>query len=140
MCMRPSPRAAAPGLILALTLGAGAAHADPLTPAGLNAGYGRVMGQESRPVEPSTRDASNNRVIVNGLLADPSGLAGGLSPGLGDSSAQTGGIGVQAIANQINIVANGSWNTIVVEATQTNTGAVQASAAVGSTTVANVSR
>lgn len=130
----------AAALALGLPSAAPAPGAEPLTPAGLNAGYGRVMGQESRSVEPSTRDASNNRVIVNGLLADPSGLAGGLSPGLGDRSAQVGGIGVQAIANQINIVANGSWNTIVVEATQTNTGAVQASAAVGSTTVANVSR
>jgi len=131
------------GLALSLLLGATAATAEALTASSLNAGYGRVMGQEARPIETSTRDANGNRVIVNGLLTEPTGLAGGLGPGLGDASTSFGKLGqidVSAVANQINIVAAGSWNTIIVDATQTNSGAVQANAALGNATVAHVSR
>jgi holdfast attachment protein HfaA len=138
----PFPKAWA-GLIIGLHLTAPPAHAEPLTPASLNAGYGRLMGQEARPIDPSTRDADNNRVIVNGLMGDPSGLGAGLAPGLGDAVApfaQMGRIEASAIANQINIVAAGSWNTIIVDATQTNSGAVQASATLNDGTVTHVSR
>lgn len=105
------------------------ALAQGLTPAGLNAGYGRQSGDENRAVAASTRDANGNRIIVNGLLADPSGLSGGLSGGLGDGGSSLGQISAQAVANQINVVAQGSWNTIVVNATQTNTGTVTATVA-----------
>ncbi|MFD1192723.1 holdfast anchoring protein HfaA [Phenylobacterium conjunctum] len=134
---------AVPGLAFGLLLGATPASAEALSPSSLNAGYGRVMGQEARPVETSTRDANGNRVIINGLLTEPTGLSGGLGAGLGDASSPFGPLGqidVSAVANQINIVAGGSWNTIIVEATQTNSGAVQASAALGNATVAHVSR
>lgn len=131
-----------PPLILALAY-AHPSAAQSLTASSLNAGYGRTMGEENRPVDPSTRDANNNRVIVNGLLTDPSGLSGGLGAGLGDSqgvSSGTSQLNVSAVANQINIVAAGSWNTIIVDATQTNNGSVQATANLKNATVTDVSR
>ena len=36
--------------------------------ASYNAGYGRISGQENRGVEYGTRDSSNNRLIVDGLI------------------------------------------------------------------------
>lgn len=138
----PFPIALA-SLVIGMQLAPAPAPAASLTPASLNAGYGRLMGQEARPIDPSTRDAENNRVIINGLMGDPSGLGAGLAPGLGDAPApfaQMGRIEASAIANQINIVAAGSWNTIIVDATQTNSGAVQASATLNDGTVTHVSR
>jgi holdfast attachment protein HfaA len=134
-------------LPLALLM-AGPCVAGGPPPASLTAGYGRALGDENRPVEPSTRDANNNRVIINGMLGDPSGLAGGLngglSGGLGDGQglgySGVGRISAQAVANQINVVAAGSWNTIVIDAVQTNTGAVQASAALNSAKVTDDAR
>ena len=128
-------------LLVCLTLAAaGPCAAGSLTPAGLNAGYGRQAGDENRAVAASTRDANGNRVIVNGLLADPSGLSGGLSGGLGDGGSSLGQISAQAVANQINVVAQGSWNTIVVNATQTNTGTVTATVATSAGSVTRESK
>lgn len=118
-----------PSLVSLILAAAGPASAGGLTPAGLSAGYGRQTGDENRAVAASTRDANGNRVIVNGLLADPSGLSGGLVGGLGDGGSSLGQVSAQAVANQINVMAQGSWNTIVVNATQTNTGAVTATVA-----------
>ena len=89
------------------------------------------MGDENRPASSSTRDSSDNRVIINGLMADPSGLSGGigLRGGLGDAGDLPAGSGIfsaSAVANQINVVTNGSWNTIIVDAVQTNSGALEA--------------
>lgn len=133
------------GPFLLTALVAAGADARPINPQALNAGYGRSVGDENRAVQSSTRDANNNRVIVNGLMASPSGLASGLSGGLSGELDPFGrGVGTDvtasAIANQITIIAAGSWNTIVVEAQQINTGLVQATASANTGTVTNANQ
>lgn len=86
----------------------------------LNAGYGRSTGQENTPIDPSTRDASGNRVIVDGLIqtgrdqslyaSDPSSLGGSAT----------------AVGNQLIVLTQGSWNTVVVDSTQINNGDISA--------------
>jgi len=111
-------------LINAATLAfANAAFADPL-PSGAGDFSGAFgMGWESfdTPINPATRDANGNRVIVNGRMQ----IEGSLSGGLQDS--YSGGIGsAQAIGNQLNVVTQGNYNTVIVDSTQTNNGDVTA--------------
>lgn len=81
------------------------------------------MGYESfdRPIEASTRDANGNRVILNGRIQLEGTLTGGLMDydTLGYGSAQ-------AIGNQLNVVTQGNWNTVIVDSTQINNGDVSA--------------
>ena len=90
-----------------------------------SAGYGRRAGDESRAVDVGWLGERGNRVIVNGLISSPSGLASGLGPGLGDS-VSIPGITASAVGNQINVVAEGSWNTIIIDAHQTNNAKIYA--------------
>lgn len=106
------------------------ASASPIGGIDLKAGYGRRAGDENRPVQIPGPDAQGNRIILNGLLASGSGLGGGLSGGVGDGRDLDSGLSAyngSALANQINIVAQGSGNTIIVEAMQYNTGDIRAS-------------
>jgi holdfast attachment protein HfaA len=105
--------------------GAQPALANPMGAIDLKAGYGRRAGDENRPVQIPGPDAQGNRIILNGLLATGSGLGGGLFGGAGDARDIQGGLGVRsapAVANQINVVAQGSGNTIIIEAMQYNSG------------------
>ncbi len=100
---------------------------------------GFEFGEEEAPIDVSTRDAAGNRLVVDGLIVpfgDPSSLplpldrALGLSTGFGALSTFSGaGVTVPgqsatgaAIGNQINVTTNGSNNTVVVNARQTNNG------------------
>lgn len=102
---------------------ASAANADPI-PSGagdFSRGYG--MGWESfdTPINPSTRDENGNRVIVNGRME----IEGSLSGGLQDSFAT--GIGASsAIGNQLNVITQGNYNTVIVDSTQINNGDITA--------------
>jgi holdfast attachment protein HfaA len=104
--------------------GAQPASASPMGGVDLKAGYGRRAGDENRPVRIPGPDAQGNRIILNGLLASESGLGGGLFGGAGDAHDLQGGLGARApaVANQINVVAQGSGNTIIIEALQYNRG------------------
>lgn len=119
-------------VVLALMAVSPQAHAQSasLSPRQLNAGYDRQPGSEQRPVDAPGRDGRGNRVIINGLMSQGTGLSGGLSGQEGADGLSSGlfEVNAQAVANQINVVA-GSWNTIIVTATQVNTGAVSAQAA-----------
>jgi holdfast attachment protein HfaA len=117
-------------LLASLALGP-AAQAQQMSTnsASYNAGYGRVSGQENRGVEYGTRDSSNNRLIVNGLIqsgetqSNFSAISGGVfSSGSGVGS----GGNATAIGNNLVVVTQGSWNTVVVTSVQTNTGEVTA--------------
>lgn len=89
------------------------------TAAGMGRGYGELAPAGAGPVDYSRRDAAGNLVIVNGGR-DP--LPGGSGfPGWGPPG-QT----AVAIGNQITVDASGSWNTIIIDAVQTNTGDVVA--------------
>ncbi len=110
-------------IIISVLAFAGAANADPI-PGGagdFSSGYG--MGWESfdTPINPSTRDENGNRVIVNGRMQ----IEGSLSGGLQDSFAT--GIGASsAIGNQLNVITQGNYNTVIVDSTQINNGDITA--------------
>ncbi len=88
-------------------------------------GYG--YGEEQAAFDANTRDASGNRVIIDGRIMtgmDQSSLSTS-SASAGGWSQATAGAGYssgQAIGNQLNVITQGSWNTVIVNSTQTNTG------------------
>ncbi|MDO1558301.1 holdfast anchoring protein HfaA [Brevundimonas sp. 2R-24] len=113
--------------VLAQTAGApgtGGAH-------GFMQGYGGARSLTGQPTQGTTRDANGNRLVVNGLIqtgasaySSSSGGVSGLINGLGSGH---GGIGSStAIGNQLNVVVQGNWNTVIVNSTQTNNGQVTA--------------
>jgi len=124
--------AAAAGLAV-LTI-AGLAQAQMMTTnsASFNAGYGRYSGQENQPVNVETTDPNNNTVLINGLFqASSNSIFAGSSArlsGAADSFSGAGGVGGSstAIGNSLNVVVNGSYNTVIVQSQQTNNGDVTA--------------
>ncbi|MGE0597778.1 MAG: holdfast anchoring protein HfaA [Hyphomonadaceae bacterium] len=110
---------------LAIAATALPAAADPLGDSGdFSRAFG--MGWESfdRPIEPGTRDASGNRVIVNGRMEVEGTLTGGLMDGYVSAGAYSNS--AQAIGNQLNVVTQGNYNTVIVDSTQINDGDISA--------------
>jgi len=126
----PYPAIAA--LTLALVVSAPAAHAQALqNPAQLNIPYGKSYNDFNQPFDPRTRDGNGNRTIINGriLTGDQSTLSGGIGGSFfsgGGSFGSFGGFGGigsgGAIGNQLNVITNGSWNTVIIDSTQINNG------------------
>lgn len=85
-----------------------------------NAGGASMM---SRPTNYSLRDERGNLIMVNGMLQP-----GGVSSMADAPLPMAGGYSASAVANQLTVLATGSWNTIIVNATQTNTGDITATA------------
>ncbi len=110
-------------IIIGAALIASPALADPIP-----GGTGDVerpfgMGWESfdRPINPSTRDENGNRTIVNGRMELEGTLSGGLMDGFGS------GLGsATAIGNQLNVITQGNYNTVIVDSTQINNGDISA--------------
>ncbi|KJV41049.1 holdfast attachment protein HfaA [Brevundimonas sp. UYEF29] len=100
-------------------------------------GYGGARTAANTAATGYTRDANGNRLIVNGIIqsgassySSQSGGAASAYAGAGASS--NGGTtigGSTAIGNQLNVVVQGSRNTVIVNSTQTNTGAINAGTA-----------
>lgn len=111
-----------------LACGAASAQSMSANSAAYNAGYGRYAGQENHPVDVSTRDANGNRVIVDGLILtgeDQSSFSSAW--GAADAYAGVGAQGgSSAIGNNLVVVTQGSNNTVIVNSTQVNNGAVTA--------------
>jgi holdfast attachment protein HfaA len=89
--------------------------------------YGMSYGQELTPYDASTRDANGNRTIVNGLIEGGSGVAFGSANAMASASASAsafaGGYSQgTAVGNQLNVITQGTYNTVIVNAQQTNTG------------------
>lgn len=85
--------------------------------------YGYGYGDEQRPFEADTRDALGNRVIINGLIEGGTGLGTGLYTGWGQTEGASGMLGSgTAVGNQLNVITNGSNNTIIIDSTQINNG------------------
>ncbi len=86
--------------------------------------YGFAYGEESQPFDARTRDSAGNRVIVNGrIINDTSTLSGGLHTGWGQTGGASGMLGTgSAVGNQLNVVTNGSFNTVIIDSTQINNG------------------
>ena len=105
----------------------------------MEAGYGGARRTLSTAFNPSTRDANNNRVIMNGVIQDGQGgsqinvNANGQTSGAdffrsGADSFTAGALTASstAIGNQINVNVNGSWNTVVLDSTQINNAPINA--------------
>ena len=98
------------------------AFADPIpTSSGdFSRGFGMEGDSFSQPLNPSTRDGNGNRVIINGQMQ----LQGTLTGGLMDDFAT--GNSAQAIGNQLNVVTQGNYNTVIVDSHQINNGDISA--------------
>lgn len=103
------------------------------------AGYGASRYTTARPQTGSTRDANGNRLIVNGVIqAGASSYAsatGGVSSsfsGAGNSGGTAIG-GSTAIGNNLNVVVQGNHNTVIVNSSQVNNGAINAGTSLNGT-------
>lgn len=130
-----------PAIAVALAAAPAGAQTLNTNSAAFNAGYGRTAGQENQAVDVGLTDASSNLTVVNGLFeaagssvfagssARLSGAASASSgAGASASGAGFGGGAASAIGNNLNVVVQGSNNTVIVQSEQTNTGDVTANA------------
>ena len=118
------------------------AQPSTVAPTWASQGYNGAATTTAAAFDPSTRDASNNRVVINGEIQTPgaasvqgqfAALAGGAlntATGAGPNSTAT------AVGNSLTVQVTGSWNTVVVSATQTNNATVTAQAGAGSAVTA----
>ncbi len=95
--------------------------------------WGFGYGQETQGFDANTRDANGNRLIVDGRIMagmDQSTLStSSAASGASAWSQAQGGAGLggrinsgAAIGNQLNVITQGNYNTVIVNAQQTNTG------------------
>lgn len=85
--------------------------------------FGMGWDNFDQPINPSTRDENGNRTIVNGRME----IEGTLSGGLMDNYASGFG-SATAIGNQLTVVTQGNYNTVIVDSTQINNGDISAEA------------
>lgn len=112
-------------LISTAMLIASPAFADPI-PGGagdVERAFGMNWESFDTPINPATRDENGNRTIVNGRMEIDGTLTGGIMDGFGSG---LGGGSVQAIGNQLNVVTQGNFNTVIVDSTQINNGDISA--------------
>ncbi|MBI1328597.1 MAG: holdfast attachment protein HfaA [Alphaproteobacteria bacterium] len=122
---------------IATVFGASAASAtDYSNASSYNSGYGMTAGQENQAANPNLRDSNGNLTNVNGQFTSGT-FASSNASGTGYATAtSSSGVGsnngtslfgtATAIGNSLNVVTVGSYNTVVVNATQTNNGDVTA--------------
>lgn len=91
--------------------------------------YGFGYGEEQTPYDANTRDASGNRIILDGRIMtgmDQSTLSTSTASAGAWAQATAGaGFGLStgtAIGNQLNVITQGNWNTVIVNSTQINNG------------------
>ena len=116
---------------LAASAGAAAAQSMMSNSASFNAGWGRSPGQENWGVSAGTRDENGNRVIIDGVIQTGSDQSSFIRSDFGGASAHGSGAGfggATAIGNNLTVVTQGSWNTVIVDSTQINNGDVIANA------------
>lgn len=107
------------------------------------AGYGAARYTTARPSRGTTRDADGNRLVTNGIIQSGAGSYSSSSSGASSSGSisRTGNGsgtnigGATAIGNNLNVVVQGNRNTVVVNSTQNNSGAITAGAALNGTLV-----
>lgn len=125
----PASLASAAVLLLA---GAASAQSASSTMSPFRAGYGGGgMSSWEAPVNVSTRDANGNLVITDGVIqtgADQSIFGRLQLSGAADTFAGAGAVGggSSAIGNNLNVNVQGDYNTVVVNANQTNNGDITA--------------
>jgi holdfast attachment protein HfaA len=111
--------------LLAVALLATPAFADPI-PSGtgdVERAFGMDWESFDTPIDPATRDENGTRTIVNGRMEIEGTLTGGIMDGFGSG---LGGASAQAIGNQLNVITQGNYNTVIVDSTQINNGDISA--------------
>ena len=112
--------------LIAAALLATPAFADPIPNGTGDVERPFAMNWESfdTPINPATRDENGNRTIVNGRMEIEGTLTGGImDSGFGSG---LGGDSAQAIGNQLNVITQGNYNTVIVDSTQINNGDISA--------------
>ena len=110
-------------LTVSFTAFAGAASANPIGDSGdFSRGFAMDGDSFENPINPQTRDANGNRTIVNGRMELEGTLTGGLMDGVSNGSSSS----AQAVGNQLNVVTQGNYNTVIVNSNQINNGDVSA--------------
>ena len=98
--------------------------------AGYQSGYGGARYATARPQSGSTRDQNGNRLIVDGIIQSGasaySSVSGGVSSTFGGAGGGAAIGGSTAIGNSLNVVVQGSHNTVIVNSRQVNNGNVTA--------------
>jgi holdfast attachment protein HfaA len=124
---------------LALPAGAAAQSAGSAGMGAYSAGYGGARYTTARPQSGSTRDANGNRLIIDGIIqagaSTWSSATGGVSSSY-SGAGRAGGTaigGSTAIGNSLNVVVQGNNNTVIVNSTQVNNGAVTAATSLNGT-------
>jgi len=130
-------------LMLAVT-GAANAQSASSTASQFTRGYNSGYSGMSTPVNASVRDANGNLTILDGVIqtGNDSSVFGKLNvSGALDQFAGAGGVSTTsgtgtatgtatAIGNNLVVVTSGSYNTVIVNANQTNNGTVTATTTV----------
>jgi holdfast attachment protein HfaA len=112
-------------ILMAGMLLATPAFADPI-PNGtgdVERAFGMNWESFDTPITPASRDENGNRTIVNGRIDIEGTLTGGIMDGFGSG---LGGSSAQAIGNQLTVVTQGNYNTVIVDSTQINNGDISA--------------
>jgi holdfast attachment protein HfaA len=94
-----------------------------------NTPYGYQYGQQEQRYVAGTRDSRSNRVAIDGRILlgeEVSNLPRTLSGTYGAGSQQSGSGSAMAVGNQLNVITNGNWNTVIIDSTQINNGDVTA--------------
>jgi len=117
--------------LMGVMIGAGAqAQSMNSTSSGFETGYGRTRGAEERAINPSTRDANGNRLLLDGVIvtgSDNSVYSQSRTYGAGDSYSGAGALGgATAIGNYLSVVVQGNYNTVIVDSSQINNGDITA--------------
>lgn len=133
--MSPLRRLVLVAAVLAAPALSAAAQTLAARPSWTTAGYGGAGTAVASAYDPQTRDANNNRVVINGEIqtAGMTSVAGEFSALSGGAGSASSGAGsstntATAVGNLLNVQVTGSWNTVIVSATQTNNAAVTAQA------------
>ena len=125
-------RCASAAALVAAFAGSAAAQTMNTNSASFNGGFGRYPGQENHAIDVSTRDANGNRVIVDGIILDGSSDTYTQQDGEGAGSVFAGAGGrtrwstATAIGNNLQVITQGNYNTVIVNSTQINNGNVTA--------------
>jgi holdfast attachment protein HfaA len=121
------------GTVIAMVLAASPAAAQLSSSAGASRfqnGYGGARQSVTSAQTGSTRDLNGNRLIVDGIIQSGASTysrqSGGVSNRYSGGVGNGPGAGSTAIGNNLNVVVQGSHNTVIVNSSQTNTGTVTA--------------
>jgi len=111
-----------------LVAAASTASAQTMTAssAAYNAGFGRVAGQENQPVNVQLTDANGNMLVENGVIRNTVTGSVFANAGVETNFSGAGGGSGTAIGNNLNVVVQGNYNTVIVNSTQINNGTVTA--------------